>query len=105
MIAFIQINRVLASSPREPRRNLSAATKHGDLTDKTPSAYKNNILSLSSSPSNKKDLSFNLEREVSERGLQIRTRSPRPNLNGESGSLKEIHSKSERGIRMDSPSP
>ncbi|GBN91300.1 hypothetical protein AVEN_30474-1 [Araneus ventricosus] len=27
MIAFIQINRVLASSLREPRRNLSAATK------------------------------------------------------------------------------
>ncbi|GBM81273.1 hypothetical protein AVEN_72285-1 [Araneus ventricosus] len=42
MIAFIQINRILASSPREPRRNLFAA-KHGDLADKTPSACKNNI--------------------------------------------------------------
>ncbi|GBO00675.1 hypothetical protein AVEN_141936-1 [Araneus ventricosus] len=64
MIAFIQISRVFASSPREPRRNLSAATKHGDLTDKTPSACKNNILSRSPSPSHPKRLSFILERGV-----------------------------------------
>ncbi|GBN41779.1 hypothetical protein AVEN_61654-1 [Araneus ventricosus] len=85
MIAFIQINRVLASSPREPRRNLSAATKHGDLTDKTPSSCKNNILSLSPSLSHPKLLSFTLER-----GVRIGTGSPDPY--GESESFQRIRS-------------
>ncbi|GBO11847.1 hypothetical protein AVEN_42053-1 [Araneus ventricosus] len=55
------------------RRNLSAATKHGDLTDKTPSACKSNILSLSPSPSHPKHLSFTLER-----GDRIGKGSPDP---------------------------
>ncbi|GBN68155.1 hypothetical protein AVEN_236093-1 [Araneus ventricosus] len=57
-----------------PRRNLSAATKHGDLTDRTPSACKRNILSLSPSPSHPKHLSLTLER-----GVRIRTGTPSPN--------------------------
>ncbi|GBN14007.1 hypothetical protein AVEN_228257-1 [Araneus ventricosus] len=56
-----------------PRTNLSAGTKHGDLTNKIPSACKSNIFSLSPSPSHPKHLSFILER-----GVRIGTGSPDP---------------------------
>ncbi|GBN28471.1 hypothetical protein AVEN_34928-1 [Araneus ventricosus] len=65
-----------------PRKNLSDGTKHGDLTNKMPSACKSNILSLSPSPSHPKHLSFILEREV-----RIRTGSPDPYRESEAESL------------------
>ncbi|GBO03521.1 hypothetical protein AVEN_197804-1 [Araneus ventricosus] len=93
MIAFIQINLVLASSHRELRRNLSAATKVGDLTDKTPSACKSNILSVSPSSPHPKHMSFTLER-----GVRIGTGSPYPNRESEFES--ERVSGSVRGVRV-----
>ncbi|GBO40031.1 hypothetical protein AVEN_257924-1, partial [Araneus ventricosus] len=53
----------------------SAATKPGDLTDKTPSACKSNILSISISPSP---------------AVHSEMRSPRPNPNEESGSVRGV---------------
>ncbi|GBM75755.1 hypothetical protein AVEN_151519-1 [Araneus ventricosus] len=74
-----------------PRRNLSAATKHGDLTDKMPSACKSNILSLSF------PISFSLPRKAPV--IHSGTRSPY--RNGESGSVHGVRGR----IRTGSPSP
>ncbi|GBM41118.1 hypothetical protein AVEN_135724-1 [Araneus ventricosus] len=95
MIAFIQINRVLASSPREPRRNLSAATKHVDLTDKTPSTCKSNILYLLLLPA---ILTYFSPSSSHPKSL----RSPwneESNPNGKSGSVRGVRVLNEERIR------